>query len=76
MVIEKVEVFDMMGVHRYVLDGATLIPDVTVNEQDSCYVTMTDGDRAADGLNWSRIPLIPLKRNELETPLVKNVKTL
>ena len=76
VVIEKVEVFDMMGVHRYVLDGATLIPDVTVNEQDSCYVTMTDGDRAADGLNWSRIPLIPLKRNELETPLIKNVKTL
>ena len=76
VVIEKVEVFDMTGVHRYVLDGATLIPDVTVNEQDSCYVTMTDGDRAADGLNWSRIPLIPLKRNELETPLIKNVKTL
>ena len=76
VVIEKVEVFDMTGVHRYVLDGATLIPDVTVNEQDSCYVTMTDGDRAAEGLNWSRIPLIPLKRNELETPLIKNVKTL
>ena len=58
------------------LDGATLIPDVTVNEQESCYVTMTGGDGAADGLNWSRIPLIPLKRNELETPLIKNVKTL
>ena len=76
VVIEKVEIFDMTGIHRYILDGATLIPDVTVKEQDSFYVTMTDGDRAAEGLNWSRIPLIPLKRNELETPLIKNVKTL
>lgn len=76
VIIEKVEVFDMNGIHRYVLDGNKLIPDLTVDEQDSYYVTVTDGKGVKKGLNWSRIPLIPLKRNDLETPLLKNVKSL
>ena len=76
VIVEKVEVFDMTGIHRYILDGNTLIPDVTVDEQHSNYVTMTSSDGVQKGLNWQRIPLIPLKRNELETPLLKNVKSL
>ncbi len=77
VVIEKVEVFDMNGIHRYILDGATLIPDMTAEEQDSYYVTMTDANsNVRKGLNWSRIPLIPLKYNDLETPLLKRVKSL
>lgn len=76
VIIEKVEVFDMNGIHRYVLDGNKLIPDLTVDEQDSYYVTITDGKGGKKGLNWSKVPLIPLKRNDLETPLLKNVKSL
>lgn len=76
VIIEKAEVFDMSGVHRYVLDGNKLIPDLTADEQDSYYVMVTDAKGAKKGLNWSRIPLIPLKRNDLETPLLKNVKSL
>lgn len=74
--IEKVEVFDAAGVHKYILDGETLIPDMTEDEQYSTYVKVTDGDGVVEGLNWERIPLIPLKRNEIETPLLKNVKSL
>lgn len=70
-IIEKVEVFDMQGIHCYILDGNVLIPDLTVEEQDCSYV-MTDGK----SLNWSRIPLIPLKYNEQEIPLIKKVKSL
>ena len=70
-IIEKVEIFDLQGIHCYILDGGTLIPDLTVEEQDCSYVV-------ADGqpLNWSRIPLIPLKANEQEIPLIKKIKSL
>ena len=76
VIIEKVEVFDMNGIHRYILDGNKLIPDMTVDEQDSYYVTVTDSKGMKKGLNWLKVPLIPLKRNDLETPLLKNVKSL
>lgn len=76
VIIEKVEIFDMNGIHCYILDGNKLIPDMTMEYQDSYYVTVTDGNCVQNGLNWSRIPLIPLKRNDLETPLLKNIKSL
>jgi SPP1 family phage portal protein len=70
-VIEKVEVFDMQGIHCYILDGGKLIPDLTLEDYECSYVT-------ANGqfLNWSKIPLIPIKYNENETPLLKKVKSL
>ncbi len=70
-VIEKVEIFDLNGVHCYVLDNGTLIPDTSVDELDCAYVS--DGE---NHFNWSRIPLIPIKYNEQEIPLLKKVKTL
>ena len=76
VIIEKVEVYDMRGIHRYILDGATLIPDMTVESPDSGYVTITSDDGVQNVLNWSKIPLIPLKCNETETPLLKRVKSL
>lgn len=74
--IEKVEVFDKNGIHCYVLEGNKLIPDLTVDKQEAYYVTATDKEGNQRGLNWLRVPLIPLKRNDLETPLLKNVKSL
>lgn len=76
--IEKVEVYDLEGVHRFVLDGGVLIPDVSMGNGDfnSHYVTVADEAGKVLGLNWERIPLIPLKCNEQEIPLIKKVKTL
>lgn len=71
VIIEKVEVFDLEGIHCYILDGNALIPDLTVQEQDCAYV-MADGKP----LNWAKIPLIPIKYNEQEIPLIKRVKSL
>ena len=45
------------------------VPDVP-------HVTMIDGQGKVTGFNWSRVPLIPLKYNENETPLLKKVKSL
>lgn len=76
-VIEKVEVYGMDGVHKFILDRGTLIPDlVGEGEPDCCHVAMADSTGKVQGFNWSRIPLIPLKCNEDETPLLKRVKSL
>lgn len=76
-VIEKVELYDLDGVHKFILDRGTLIPDIANQGEADCYhVTMTDADGKVTGFNWSRIPLIPLKANEQETPLLKKVKSL
>lgn len=70
--IEKVEVFDKQGIHCYVLDGGSLIPDVTLDEYECSYIVGSNGE----ALNWSRIPLIPIKYNEQELPLLHKVKSL
>lgn len=76
-VIEKVEVYDLDGVHRFILDGGSLIPDIAnVESPDSPHVTMIDSKGTVSGFNWSRVPLIPFKANENETPLLKKVKSL
>lgn len=75
--VEKVEVYDPSGVHLYILDGGKLIPDDINNESsDVPHVTITDANGKVTGFNWSRIPLIALKANEQETPLLKKVKSL
>ena len=71
VIIEKAEVYDLQGIHCYILDGNVLIPDLTVEEQDCAYI-MSGGKP----FNWQRIPLIPLKYNEQEIPLLKKVKSL
>ncbi len=77
IVIEKVEVYDLNGVHRYILDGGTLIPDIMSDESpDVPHVTMIGGDGKMMGFNWSKVPLIPIKYNESEVPLLKKVKSL
>ena len=77
VLIEKVEIYDLNGVHRFILDGSTLIPDLQgVDDNTSPYTTTTDEGGNALPLNWAKVPLIPLKYNECEIPLLKKVKTL
>lgn len=77
-IIEKVEVYDLQGIHRFTLDGGSLIPDVSTNNEifESPYITVIGEKGTVTGLNWQKIPLIPLKCNEQEIPLIKKVKTL
>lgn len=69
--VDKVEIYDSCGIHCYILDGGILKPDTDAAEQDCAYV-MCGGQP----LNWTKIPLIPLKYNEREIPLIKKVKSL
>ncbi|MCM1545257.1 MAG: phage portal protein [Ruminococcus sp.] len=76
-VVEKVEVYDLKGMHRYIIDGGILVPDVSENNDvDSAHITVTDSKGNVTSLNWSKIPLIAVKYNENEIPLIKKVKTL
>ena len=76
--VEKVEVYDLQGVRRFLLDGGRLVPDEDAGEQPVPvpYVTTTGGDGIPAALNWQRIPLIPVKYNEQEIPLLQKVKSL
>lgn len=77
VVIKKVEVYDLDGVHKFIYDNNVLLPDVVNGEtSDFPHVTMVDGAGKVTRFNWSRVPLIPLKANEEEIPLLKKVKSL
>ena len=77
VVIEKVEVYDLDGVHNFILDSGILIPDVVNQESSTSYhmITPNEADEV-EGFNWTKVPLIPLKYNEQEIPLLKKVKSL
>lgn len=67
--IERVEVYTRHGIDRYVRLGGSLIPDKTTPHTDYLVV---NGQPA----NWDKVPLIPFRYNEDETPLIQNVKCL
>ena len=78
VIIEKVEIYDKTGIHRFTYDGANLVPDVDTPEgvADTSHITAVDQDGKIMGFNWQRIPLIPIKYNEQEIPLIRKVKSL
>ena len=72
VLIEKAEVYDLEGVHRYLLKNGVLVPDLGSGGSGCCPYVLADGK----GFNWEKIPLIAVKYNESETPLLKRVKSL
>lgn len=60
------EVYDLNGVSRYFLQGASLVPISTEPN-------FTIDDKP---YNWQKIPIIPFKYNSDELPLIRRVKTL
>ncbi len=67
---DKVEVYSLLGVQRYIWQGGSLKPDKASLERLS-YVQSDVG-----AFNWQRLPLIALKYNESESPLLRRVKSL
>lgn len=68
-IVEKVEVYDDTGISYFELKNGELIPDEPYHQS---YFTV-DG---VHPFNWTKIPLIPFKRDADETPLIRNVKSL
>lgn len=73
-IVQKVEVYDINGIHRFILDGGSLIDDVEAPSGD--HVTMVDKEGKELGLNWTKVPLVPFKFNGKEIPLIKRVRSL
>ena len=71
---EKVEVFDGNGITFFTLNGGKLEADS--ENPNKPYVTAIGGEGEVSALNWQKIPLVALKYNEAEIPLLKKVKCL
>lgn len=72
-VIRKVEVYDSNGISFFERnDSGVLVPCEPFHQS---YFTVTRGNNT-DGLNWTKIPLVAFKRDDMETPLIKAVKSL
>ena len=69
VIIEKVELFKVDGVERYILSGGSLVPDVDNPSEN--YIKAGDNE-----YNWGRVPLIYFKANAHELPLIKKLKSL
>lgn len=72
--IQKVEVYDDKGIHFFELSDSGTLKTVYPFHQN--YFTMVDEEGTEQGYNWSKIPLIPFKYNDEETPLIKMIKSL
>lgn len=69
-VVTHVDVYDTQGIHKFIFDGTHLVPDY------STYYFELNTDGEVVPYNWDRVPLIPFKANNNETPLIKKCKSL
>lgn len=69
-IITFVEVYDTKGIHKFLLDGNKLVPDY------STYYFELETEEGVIPYNWNKIPLIPFRCNNTETPLLKKCKSL
>ena len=69
-IVTYVDVFDTAGIHKFILEGNTLVPDY------STYYFELGTDDNKVPYNWDRVPLISFKANSTETPLLKKCKSL
>ena len=73
-VVQKIEVYDDKGISFFeASDTGSLTP---VEPYFQNYFTITNGEGIETGYNWTKIPLIPFKRNSKEIPLLNTVKSL
>ena len=67
-VVFHVDLFTIHGIAHFKYQGGSLVPDENPH---------TDYMRVGDkGYNWTKLPIIPFKYNDTETPLIRNVKSL
>ena len=72
-VVKKVDVFTLDGVETYIFENGVLTPDPDGPRHN--YVTVGEGDKEKS-FNWERFPLIPIKYNSKEIPLIRRGRGL
>lgn len=71
-IIRKADIFSSDGIMTYIFDNGTLLPDPDSRKES--YVTVLDGSGMENRMNWERIPLIPIKYNAKEIPLIRRCR--
>ncbi len=71
-IIEKADIFKPDGVTTYVYENGALTPDSV----EQSYITMADTDGNTTNYNWLHFPLIPIKYNAQEIPLIRRCRSL
>ena len=74
MIIRKVEIYDLNGIHRYILNDNDQLIDDLDNPSSSHAVLEKNG--LLTGYNWEKVPVIPFKFNDSEIPLIRRIKAL
>lgn len=72
--VKKIEVWDLTGVYRYVMEKGKLILDVDEGGY-SPHVSVVDGENEK-GVNWQRVPFVCFKYNDEELPIINFVKSI
>jgi SPP1 family phage portal protein len=70
--VEKVEIYKANGIERYALLNGSLAD----GGPPSAYISAQSEDGGSEAYNWGRIPVVPFKCNDEETPLICKVKSL
>ena len=73
-IVKKADIFRPDGVTTYLFENGALIPDP--DSPKEAYVTVLNDSGAVKGLNWERLPLIPIKYNAREIPLIRRGRGL
>lgn len=71
-IIDKVDIFDPDGVRTFIFSNGSLIPDG--GKQN--YLTFTDDKGEEQKYNWGKTPLIAIKYNANEIPLIRRARSI
>ncbi len=73
-IVFKVDIFKPDGVSTYIFENGELRPDSDSTPQS--YVTVSTPDGKGAAFNWERFPLIAIKYNAKEIPLIRRGRSL
>jgi len=72
-IVQKVDIFKPDALYTYIFENGVLTPDTDTPK--SYYITVKD-KKGEHGYAWNKLPLIPIKFNAREIPLIRRVKSL
>ena len=72
--VQKADIFRPDGVTSYIFENGTLLPDLDSKRES--YISVLNDSGTVSGMNWERLPLIALKYNAKEIPLIRRGRSL
>lgn len=73
-IVKKVNIFKADGLYTYIFENGELRPDPDAPKAN--YITVARPDGKTEAYNWEKLPLIPIKYNAQEIPLIRRCRSL